>query len=240
MTANAIALERAVAVDQPAFLETVMRLFVGGREETPAAMGARYGKLVIGTAEPLRQSLTEEAFRAAFDLLDGGQFLRDMAGIIASPVFPQVVRLAKVYDLDPRRAVPMNQRALELRDDLAERSALLFGSVPKADLSHEEIAEGLVQGLTAGDEFLLDLGRFCACTSSLTYAAFGQQVWQPWQLGLLWMFGERALKAQAAAMGIPPEAAATKLMTRRERDLMATLPDRATSDEGLALLGLDA
>lgn len=241
MIADTIALERAIATDQgPAFLDTLRRIITGGREETHAETGARYRKLVLGVAEPLRQSCSENEFRAAYDLVDGGLFLRDMMGIVTSPAFPEAVRLGKIAELDPRRQAPRNQRAFDLLEDLQERAYLLFGGSAPREMNHSQAAALVLDALDTGEPFLLDFGRYLACSSSLTYAAFGREMWEPWQVGLLWMFGERALKAQAKAMGLKPEEAVARMTTRRERDLMRRQPDRATSDEGLALLGLDS
>jgi hypothetical protein len=241
MTADAITFERAIATDSgPAFLEFLMQALAGQRGETVGELGARYRKLVIGTAEPLRQACSEKAFREAYSVIDGGDFLRGFLGIVTSSAFPEMIRRGQLYELAPRRSQPRNQRAFELLEDLRERGGLLFGPQQEAKPDYTRLARSVTMDLDAGDPSLKAMGGYLACSSSLGYAAFGPVMWEPWQLGLLWTFGERALKSQAAAMGLAPEAAAAKMMTRGDRELMARTPDRASSDEGLALLGLDS
>ncbi len=237
--AYAIALERAIALDEGSpFVESIARFFLGERETT-AELAARYRRLIIGAAEPLRQAANESEFRATFDLLDGCAFLSDIATLCRSPAFPEVERVARAAELSHSQPQPRNERALVLRDDLFERSAMLF-PVPRPRQDPAIIATESDRLVTEIPGLAADVGRFLACTTGLTYAAFGRELWEPWQLGLLWTFGERALMAQAKAFGIPPDVAVARTTTRRDRELMAQPVDQAASDQALALLGLNS
>lgn len=236
--AYAIALERAIALDEGSpFVDSIARFFLGERETT-AGLAAKYLRLIIGAAEPLRQAANEDEFRATFELLDGRTFLSDFATLFRSPAFPEVERVARASELSPGRPQPRNERALALRDDLLERSSLLF-PVPRPRMDPATIAAESDSLAVEQPGLAADVGRFLACATGLTYAAFGRQLWEPWQLGLLWTFGERALMAQAKAFGIPPGVAVARTTTRRDRQLMAQPVDPTASDEALALLGLD-
>lgn len=237
--AYAIVLERSIALDEGSpFVESIARLFLGERE-TAAELAAKCRRLIIGAAEPLRQAPTEEEFRASFALLDGRAFFVGFSCIMCSPAFPEAQRAVRVAELSRQPPQARNQRALELRDDLLERSAQLT-PVPRPLPAMAALAAEAESLASDAPELAASVGRFLACATGLTYAAFGRELWEPWQLGLLWTFGERSLMDQAKVLGIPPDEVIARTTTRRDRDLMAQPVDRAASDEALALLGLDS
>lgn len=200
-----------------------------------ARLQARFWKTIYGATEPLRRAETEEALAASFEAVASREMVVELGSIFSDPAFEELRREARVRALSPRR--PQDSRALELRDDLLERLTLILdaaGTPPRPLTKAEEKKATKALLRWPGTD---DVARVFTAALGLAIAAFGDECWQPWAVGFLWVQGERATTRIAGSLGLPPDEI-LKVVTARDRRLAAMPFDAAKSDEACRMLGL--